>query len=100
MGVLAEGRHAARDPVRRPIDELAERHARWAEQPPRLGGVDEPSIGRFDADKVRLLAQTSAERFCEPAYAHRLGPADIERACRHGSVAARLTHHATRNACP
>src|SRR5215472_18705233 len=70
MGVLAEARHAARDPVRRPIDELLEGHTRRAEEPPRLGGVDEPSIGRFGADKVRLLAQPFAERFREPADAH------------------------------
>src|SRR6059058_3572870 len=100
MGVLAEGRHAARDPVRRPIDELAERNARRAEQPPRLGGVDEQGVGRFDADKVRLLAQTFAERFCEPADAHRLRPADIERARRHGAVAERPQHHAIGIALP
>src|ERR1700746_992861 len=42
MGVLPEARHAACDPVRGPIDELAERHARITEQARRLGGIDGP----------------------------------------------------------
>src|SRR5438128_8437545 len=41
VGVLAQARHAAGDPVRGPVDELAERHARRAEQPYRLRGVDQ-----------------------------------------------------------
>src|SRR5258705_13774934 len=57
MGVLAEARHAACDPVRGPIDELAERHARITEQTRRLGGVHEPAIGRFDAGDDRRFAQ-------------------------------------------
>src|SRR6266545_2119983 len=45
MGVLAEARHTARDPIRGPIDQLAERHARIAEEPRGLRRVDEPSLG-------------------------------------------------------
>src|SRR5260221_3942732 len=49
MGVLANARHAARDPVGGPIDEPAERNARITEQARGLGGIDEPSLGGFDA---------------------------------------------------
>src|SRR5262249_55302010 len=61
MGVLAEAWHAACDPVCGPIDELAERHARVTEQAPRLGGIDEPSVGRFDAGEDRRFAQALPE---------------------------------------
>src|SRR5215475_4227878 len=56
MGVLAEARHAACDPVRGPIDKLAERHARVTEEPRRLGGIDEPGVGRLDAGEERRFA--------------------------------------------
>src|SRR5258708_29895232 len=56
MGVLAETRHPARDPVRGPIYQLGERHERMAEEAHRLGGVDEPSVGRFDAREDRRFS--------------------------------------------
>src|SRR5262249_18359321 len=56
MRVLAQARHAARHPVRGPIDELAERYARITEQARRLGGIDEPSVGGFDAGEDRRFA--------------------------------------------
>src|SRR6266568_4269864 len=71
MGVLAEARHAARDPVRGPIDERAERHARVAEQARRLGGIDEPSLGGLDAGEDRRFAQALPEGLRQPANAHR-----------------------------
>src|SRR5258708_37962605 len=81
-GALAATRHPARDPVRGPIYQLGERHERMAEEAHRLGGVDEPSVGRFDAREARRFAQPFPERFREPADAHRLRPTDIERARR------------------
>src|SRR5215471_19436557 len=54
MGVLAETRHAARDPVRGPIDELAERHARIPEQARRLGGIDEQKSTRLNSSHVEI----------------------------------------------
>src|SRR6266480_6725110 len=86
MGALAEARHAARDPIRGPIDHLAERHARIAEEPRRLRGVDEPSLGPFDSRENGRLAQPLRERLSEPADAHRLRPTDIERTCRQRAV--------------
>src|SRR5260221_4946521 len=56
MGVLAEARHAARNPVGGPIDEPAERYARITEQARGLGGIDEPSLGGFDAGEDRRFA--------------------------------------------
>src|SRR5262245_64067836 len=80
MGVLAEARHAACDPVRGPIDERAERHARVTEEPRRFGGIDEPSVGRFDAGEDRRFAQALHERLRQGADGHRLRRADVERA--------------------
>src|SRR5437764_1384762 len=42
FGGLAEARHGARDPVRRPGDQLLGVDHRRAEQLDRLGGVSEP----------------------------------------------------------
>src|SRR5262249_59015120 len=56
MGVLAEARHAACDPVRGPIDELAERHARVTEEPRRLGGIGEPGLCPFRAREDRRVS--------------------------------------------
>src|SRR5499427_8290840 len=87
MRVLAETRHAARDPVRGPIDERAERHGRVTEEPRRLGGIDEPSLGGLDAGEDRRFAQALPESLRQGADAHRLRPADVERARRHGAMA-------------
>src|SRR5262249_51035889 len=93
MGVLAQPRHAARDPVRGPIDELAERHARIPEQARRLGGIDEPSLGGFDAGEDRRIAQALPKGLRQPADAHRLRPTDVERARGHRAMAERAQHH-------
>src|SRR5712671_1617720 len=93
MGVLAEARQAAADPVRGPVDQRQERNARITEQPRRLGGIDQPPLGRFDAGKNRWLAQALAERFRQPAHAHGLRAADIERARRHRAMTQRAQHH-------
>src|SRR5262245_7883038 len=100
MGVLAEARHAACDPVRGPIDELAERHARVTEEPRRLGGIDEPGVGRFDAGEDRRFAQALPEGLRQGADAHRLRPADVERARGHGAMAERAQHHGIGIALP
>src|SRR5262244_4120040 len=71
MGVLAETRHAACDPVRGPIDERAERHARITEEPRRLGSIDEPSVGGFHAGEDRRFAQALSEGLRQGADAHR-----------------------------
>src|SRR5262245_57173670 len=57
VGVLAEARQSARDPVRGPVDQLDQRHAGIAEKPHRLGGVDQPAFARFLADENRRLAE-------------------------------------------
>src|SRR6266446_9061021 len=93
MGVLAKTRHAARDPVGGPIDEPAERNARITEQARGLGGIDEPSLGGFDAGEDRRFAQTLPEGLRQGADAHRLRPADVERARRHGAMTERAQHH-------
>src|SRR6478609_1008706 len=67
MSVLAEAWQAAADPVRGPVHQCQQRHARITEQPGRLGGVDEPALGRFDAGENRRLAQALPQRFCQPA---------------------------------
>src|SRR6476620_12411964 len=100
MSVLAEARQAAADPVRGPIDEGQQRDAWITEQPRRLGGVDQPAFGGFDAGEYRWLAQALAKRFRQPAYAHRLRPADIERARRHGAMTQRAQHHCIGIALP
>src|SRR5262245_65681935 len=70
MRVLAERRHAASDPIRGPIHEPRQRHARMAQQPNRLRGVDEPAVGGLDAGEDRPLAQALPESFGQPAHAH------------------------------
>src|SRR5262245_35635572 len=55
MGVLAEARQSASDPIRLPVDQARERHAGIAEQPHGLGGVDEPSVGSLAAGEDRRL---------------------------------------------
>src|SRR4051794_18508209 len=72
VSVLAEARQAAADPVRGPVDQRQQRHARITEQPRRFGGVDEPAFGGFDAGENGRLAQALPERFCQPAHAHGL----------------------------
>src|SRR5215831_3101546 len=100
MRVLAEARHAARDPVRGPIDERAERHARITEEPRRLGGIDEPSLGGFDAGEDRRFAQALSEGLRQGADAHRLRSADVERARRHRAMAEGAQHHVIGVALP
>src|SRR4029077_18846830 len=58
MGVLAEARLVAPDPIGGPIDEPCPRHAPVNQHPRRFGGVDEPRVGRLAADEHRLLAET------------------------------------------
>src|SRR5260221_6718158 len=72
MGVLAEARHAARNPVGGPIDEPAERYARITEQARGLGGIDEPSLGGFDAGEDRRVAQALPQGVRHRADAYRL----------------------------
>src|SRR4030081_997265 len=100
MCVLAEARQSARDPVRGPIDELDQRHAGITEQTRRLGGVDEPAFARLDAAEDWRLAQPLAEALRQPANAHGLRPADVERARRHRAMAERAQHHAVGVALP
>src|SRR6478609_3152966 len=100
MSVLAEAWQAAADPVRGPIDQGQQRYAWITEQPRRLGGVDQPAFGGFDAGENRRLAEAMPERFCQPAHAHRLRAADIERARRHGAMAQRTQHHGIGIALP
>src|SRR5246127_5343908 len=80
MGVLAKTRHAARDPVGGQIDEPAERNARITEQARGLGGIDEPSLGGFDAGEDRGVAQALPKGFPPGGGDPRLRPADVERA--------------------
>src|SRR5689334_21432660 len=70
MSVFAEARHAARDPFRGPVDELDQRHARIAEQPHRLGGIDQPGFARLRPSEHRRLAEPLTEGLREPADAH------------------------------
>src|SRR5262249_59203448 len=100
VGVLAEARQAACDPVRGPIAELAERHARIAEQARRLGGIDEPSLGGFDAGEDRRFTQALPKGLRQGADADRLRPADVERARGHGAMAERAQHHGVGVALP
>src|SRR5499427_5267962 len=58
MRVLAETRHA-------------ERHGRVTEEPRRLGGIDEPSLGGLDAGEDRRFAQALPESLRQGADAHR-----------------------------
>src|SRR5258708_34978319 len=74
MGVLANARHAARDPVGGPIDEPAERNARITEQARGLGGIDEPSLGGFDAGEDRRVSPARPQRLGPGAGAHPLRP--------------------------
>src|SRR3954451_13564794 len=100
VSVLAEAWQPAADPVRGPIDEGHQRYAWITEQPRRLGGVDEPAFGGFDASENRRLAQALPERFCQPAHAHGLRAADIERARRHGAMTQRAQHYGIGIALP
>ena len=88
------------DPVRGPIDEPHQRHAGITEQPHRLGGVDEPAVGGLDAGEDRPLAQALPEGFRQPAHAHGLRAADIERARRHRAMTERAQHHVVGVALP
>src|SRR5437667_5441387 len=96
MGVLAEAWAAARDPVGGPVDQARERHGRIAEQARRRGGVDEPGLRRLAAGEARRLAEAGAELVGEPADAHRLRSADVERARRDGAMAERAQHEGVR----
>src|SRR5260221_6173282 len=100
MGGLAEARHAARTPVGGPIDEPAERYARITEQARGLGGIDEPSLGGFDAGEDRRFAQALPKGLRQGADAHRLRPADVERARRYGAMTERAQHHGIGVALP
>src|SRR5262245_60504037 len=68
MAGLAEARQSASDPIRLPVDQARERHARIAEQPHGLGGVDEPSVGCLAAGKNRRLVKPTAERLDKPTH--------------------------------
>src|SRR5258707_3471883 len=72
MGVLAEARHAARNPVGGPIDEPAERNARITEQARRLGGIDEPSLGGLGAGEERRVVPWLSQSLRPGAECHRL----------------------------
>src|SRR5258706_1866737 len=100
MGGLAEAGHAARSLVGGPIDEPAERYARITEQARGLGGIDEPSLGGFDAGEDRRFAQALPKGLRQGADAHRLRPADVERARRHGAMTERAQHHGIGVALP
>src|SRR5262245_23734207 len=93
MGFFAQARHSAADPIGGPVDELDQWHARIAEQPRRLGRVDEPCFGRFAPDEERLLSQALPEAFGQPAHADGLGTADIERTRGHRAMAKGPQHH-------
>src|SRR3982074_930821 len=66
MGVLAEARQAAADPVCGPIHEGQQRNARITEQPRRLGGINQPALGGFDAGEKRGVPPGVAERIPHP----------------------------------
>src|SRR3954471_3838176 len=100
VSVLAEARQPAGGAVRGPIDQGQQRHARITEQSRRLGGVDQPALGGFDAGENRWLAQALPERFSKPAHAHGLRAADIERARRHGAMTQRAQHNGIGIALP
>src|SRR5258708_17712729 len=85
MCVLAEARHAARDPVGCPVDHACQRHVGLSEQPDRFRDVDQPGVGRFRALEDRILAEALAELIGEPTDAGRRA-ADVERARRHRTM--------------
>src|SRR5687767_5529076 len=85
MRILAETRHATRDPVGGPVEHALDRHARRSKQPHRLRGIDQPRVGRFRALKDGLLPQSLSELLGEPTNADRWAT-DVKRARRHGTV--------------
>src|SRR5215204_3181928 len=99
MGVLAETWNSARHPVRGPVHHAREWHTRRAEQPYRLGRVDQPCIWRLRARQDGRLAQALAELLRQPADAG-LRSTHVERTRRHGAMIERAEHELVGVALP
>src|SRR5215208_6795120 len=60
LGRLAQARHVAREPIRRPFDHARKRHGRIAELGAHARGVGQPALGALLAHEHRLLAEQLA----------------------------------------